>query len=341
MNTMARSRLLPGNFTIALLSTVAIASFLPCRGDAALAFNWITNFAVGLLFFLHGAKLPREAIIASATHWRLHLLVLFSTFAMFPLLGLALRPALAPLMTPDLYAGMLFLCALPSAVQSSIAFTSMAKGNVPAAVCSASASSLIGIVVTPLIVRIILSRQAGGESWHTVLNIMLQLLAPFVAGQLMRPWIGRWIAHRAAMLKLVDQGSILLFVYTAFSEAVNQGLWRQIPPSALLALLFSCAVLLAIALLITGCAARWLGFEKADRITIVFCGSKKSLAAGIPMAKVIFADHALGAIVLPLMLFHQIQLMVCAVLAQRWGACDTHHDARECATCAQKPLTRR
>lgn len=319
--TMARSKLLPDNFTLALVTTVAIATFLPCRGGAALAFNWLTNCAVGLLFFLHGAKLSREAVVAGATHWRLHLVVMLCTFALFPLLGLALRPLIAPLLTPELYAGMLFLCALPSTVQSSIAFTSIAKGNVPAAVCSASASSLLGIFATPLIAGMILSKQtAGGESWHTVFNIVLQLLVPFVTGQLLRPWIGRWIARHAVVLKLVDQGSILLVVYTAFSEAVNQGLWHQIPLSALFALLFSCMLLLALALLITGFAARRLGFDEGDRITIIFCGSKKSLAAGIPMAKVIFAGHALGAIVLPLMLFHQIQLMTCAVLAQRWSA---------------------
>ena len=340
---MARTKLLPDNFTLALVTTVAIATFLPCRGHVAVAFDWITNIAIGLLFFLHGAKLSREAIVAGATHWRLHLLVMLSTFVMFPLLGLALRPVLGPLVTPSLYAGILFLCALPSTVQSSIAFTSIAKGNVPAAVCSASASSLIGIFVTPLIVGVLLSKQAtgGAASLHTIWNIVLQLLVPFVAGQLLRPVIGRWISHHAALLKFVDQGSILLVVYTAFSEAVNQGLWRQIPPLALAGLVLACAVLLAIALFATGFAARRLGFSKADQITIVFCGSKKSLASGIPMAKVIFAGHAFGAIVLPLMLFHQIQLMTCAVLAQRWGARDMHADDATHARRAGKPLAQR
>src|ERR1700759_473257 len=139
---MAPPKLLPDNFTLCLVGTVILASFLPVRGPAAVGFNWVTNIAVGLLFFLHGAKLSREAIIAGATHWRLHLVVLLSTFALFPLLGLALKPLLSPLVTPALYAGVLFLCTLPSTVQSSIAFTSIGKGNVPAAVCSASASSL-------------------------------------------------------------------------------------------------------------------------------------------------------------------------------------------------------
>jgi solute carrier family 10 (sodium/bile acid cotransporter), member 7 len=321
---MARPKLLPDNFTLCLVGTVILASLLPVHGQAAMAFNWLTNIAVGLLFFLHGAKLSREAIIAGATHWRLHLVVLASTFVLFPVLGLVLKPVLSPLVTPALYAGVLFLCTLPSTVQSSIAFTSIARGNVPAAVCSASASSLLGIFITPALVSVVISNQnAGGSSaWHTVWNIVLQLLVPFVAGQLLRPVIGKWIERNRGVLKFVDQGSILLVVYGAFSEAVNEGLWHHVPLAALGGLLVVSAVLLAIALGITMFTSKKLGFSRADQITIIFCGSKKSLAAGVPMAKVIFASNAVGAVVLPLMLFHQIQLMVCAALAQRWGARD-------------------
>ena len=330
---MARPKLLPDNFTLCLIGTVIFASLVPVHGQAGVAFNWLTNVAIGLLFFLHGAKLSREAIVAGATHWRLHLVVLLSTFALFPLLGLALKPLLSPLVTPALYAGVLFLCTLPSTVQSSIAFTSIAKGNVPAAVCSASASSLLGIFITPALVGLIVTNQAGGGAspWHTVWNIVLQLLVPFIAGQLLRPLIGNWIERNRGVLKFVDQGSILLVVYGAFSEAVNEGLWHHIPLSALGGLVVVNAVLLALALALTMFVSKRLGFNRADQITIVFCGSKKSLAAGVPMAKVIFASHAVGAVVLPLMLFHQIQLMVCAALAQRWGARDTGGEGRPAA----------
>jgi len=332
---MARPKLLPDNFTLCLIATVVTASLLPCHGQVATGFNWLTNLAIGLLFFLHGAKLSREAVVAGATHWRLHLLVLASTFAMFPLLGLALKPLLSPLVTPGLYAGVLFLCTLPSTVQSSIAFTSMAKGNVPAAVCSASASSLIGIFITPLLAGLVISTHAaGGFSLHTIWSIVLQLLVPFVAGQLLRPFIGNWVDRNKGILRYVDQSSILLVVYTAFSEAVNEGLWHTIPLSALAGLVVVCAVLLAIALMLTALAAKRCGFDMADQITIVFCGSKKSLASGIPMAKVMFAGHAVGAVVLPLMLFHQIQLMTCAVLAQRWGARDLTAERQAAARAA-------
>ena len=322
MQRMARSRFLPDNFTLALVATVTLASLLPASGMAGHFFERLTTVAIGLLFFLHGAKLSREAILAGISNWRLHLLVFGCTFALFPLLGFALKPVLSPLVTPDLYTGVLFLCVLPATVQSAIAFTSMARGNIPAAVCSASASTLLGVFVTPILVDLLVvphGSSGGGGALDAIGRILLQLMLPFVLGHLSRRWIGRWIHRRASVLKFVDQGSILLVVYTAFSAAVIEGLWKQVPPSALAGLLVVCAVLLGLALTCSTWIARRLGFDKADEITIVFCGSKKSLASGIPMAKVLFASHAVGAIVLPLMLFHQLQLMVCAVLARRYA----------------------
>ena len=317
---MKRPALLPDNFTLALVATVVLATLAPAQGAVAHFFDGFTTFAIGLLFFLHGAKLSRDAIRAGVTHWRLHLLVFACTFALFPLLGLALKPLLLPLITPELYTGVLFLCVLPATVQSAIAFTSMARGNIPAAVCSASASTMLGVFVTPVLVGlVVLPHAAATSSFDSIGRILLQLMLPFVAGHLARPWIAGWIHRRKQILGLVDRGSILLVVYTAFSAAVIEGLWRQVPLQALAGLLGVCAVLLACALFLTGWFARRLGFDKADEITIVFCGSKKSLASGIPMAKVLFASHAVGAIVLPLMLFHQMQLMVCAVLAQRYA----------------------
>ena len=318
---MARSRFLPDNFTLALLTTVALASVLPAAGGVARFFEGLTVAAVGLLFFLHGAKLSRQAIVAGLSHWRLHLVVVASTFVLFPLLGWALRPVLQPLVTPDLYLGVLFLCALPATVQSAIAFTAMARGNMPAAICSASASTLLGIVITPLLTGLLLSRTAAAQhdALESIGRIMLQLFVPFMAGHLLRPWIGGLTQRHAPVLKFVDQGAILLVVYTAFSAAVVEGLWRQMPLPALAGLLVVCAVILALALCFTTWLSRRLGFSKEDEVTIVFCGSKKSLASGVPMAKVLFAAHAVGAMVLPLMVFHQMQLMVCAVLAQRYA----------------------
>jgi sodium/bile acid cotransporter 7 len=318
-------RLVPDAYTVWLLCTVALASVLPCQGQAAQVFGNITTFAISLLFFLHGAKLSREAMLAGLANWRLHLLVLASTFVMFPLLGLAIKPLADSMLPPGLYVGVLFLCTLPSTVQSSIAFTSVARGNVAAAVCSASASNFAGIFITPLLVGTLVvhgaadGAHAGGSPLDAIISIVKQLLLPFLAGQLLRPWIGAWIDRNKPMLKIVDQGSILLVVYTAFSESVNEGLWHKLSLPSLIALGVLCCVMLAIILALSTFMSRRLGFSREDEITIVFCGSKKSLSSGIPMAKVFFAPGSLGMVILPLMLFHQIQLMVCAVLAAQWA----------------------
>ncbi|MEW6461242.1 MAG: bile acid:sodium symporter family protein [Pseudomonadota bacterium] len=313
-------RLLPDNFTLTLLAVVLAATLLPASGQVATAFEWITNLAIALLFFMHGAKLSRQAIVAGAGHWRLHLLVFSCTFILFPLLGLALRPALEPLLGSELFMGMLYLCALPATVQSAIAFSSLARGNVAAAICSAAASSLLGIFITPLLVAVLMGVHGdNGSTLDAIGKISLQLLLPFILGQIAQRWIGGWVTQNKNWLKYVDQSSILLVVYTAFSAAVIGGLWQQVPLATLLAVVVACCVLLALALLLTHLLGKWLGFNLEDRITILFCGSKKSLATGVPMAQVLFAGGAIGVLILPLMLFHQIQLMVCAVLAQRYA----------------------
>ena len=317
---MTRPRLLPDNFTLTLIGVVALASLLPASGQVAVGFGWLTNIAIALLFFLHGAKLSRESIIAGAGHWRLHLLVFSLTFVLFPLLGLALKPLLSPLIGNELYMGMLYLCALPATVQSAIAFTSLARGNIPAAICSAAASSLFGIFLTPLLVTLLLNVHGEGSSTlDAILKISVQLLLPFMAGQIARRWIGNWVARNKSWLRFVDQGSILLVVYGAFSEAVIEGLWHQIPLLDLVGLVVACCVVLTLVLVASTVLGKAFGFNQEDRITILFCGSKKSLATGVPMAQVLFAGSTIGVLILPLMLFHQIQLMVCAVLAQRFA----------------------
>lgn len=308
------------SFTVALVLTVAIAAVAPCRGVFASGFEVVTALAIGLLFILHGAKLSREAIVAGAAHWRLHLLVFAGTFGLFPILGLLLKPLGAVLLTPELYVGVLFLCLLPSTVQSSIAFTSISGGNVPAAICSASASNVFAVFLTPTLVSLlIVGRSAQPSLAGSLLAIVLQILVPFVAGHLARPWIGAWVQRSKRLTGAVDRGSILLVVYAAFSEAVVGGLWRQIPLTALAGLVVVDCLLLAVVMVAMWTLGSLFGFSRADRITILFCGSKKSLATGVPIAKVLFAGNIVGPMILPLMLFHQIQLMVCAVLAQRWA----------------------
>lgn len=311
-------------FTLALLGTVLLASLLPVRGVVAARMDVATDIAIAALFFLHGARLSRDALVAGALHWRLHLTILACTFVLYPLLGLLLKPLSVAVLTPGLYLGVLFLCALPSTVQSSIAFTSMAGGNIPAAVCSASLSSLLGVFLTPLLVGALAGAQGAiADPLHAIGKIMLQLLVPFLAGHLLRPWIGGWVQRWRAVLRYTDQGTILLVVYTAFGAAVVEGLWRDTPPASLLALVVIAALLLGVAMTLIAFGARQLGFDRVDRIAILFCGSKKSLATGVPMAKVMFAGGALGAIVLPVMIYHQIQLIVSAFVARRYARQET------------------
>ncbi|MHC3814486.1 bile acid:sodium symporter family protein [Streptomyces sp. DT9] len=313
-------------YILALIGTVVLAALLPASGAAAEVAGGASTGAVAFLFFLYGARLSTAQALDGVRHWRLHLTVLACTFVAFPLLGLASEGLVPYVLTPQLQSGFLFLCLVPSTIQSSIAFTSIARGNVPAAICAGSFSSIAGIFVTPLFAAALLGNSGGGFSGDALLKIGVQLLLPFVAGQLLRRWIGGFIARHKKILGLVDRGSILLVVYTAFSEGMVAGIWHQVTPARLGALLGAEAVLLALMLTLSWYGAKRLGFGREDRIAIQFAGSKKSLASGLPMASVLFGAQASLA-VLPLMLFHQMQLMVCAVLAKRRA-----RDLRETAT---------
>ncbi|MEU2246594.1 bile acid:sodium symporter family protein [Streptomyces sp. NPDC019224] len=303
-------------YIAALIGTVVLAALLPASGTAADAAGGASTGAVAFLFFLYGARLSTAEALEGLRHWRLHLTVLGCTFLVFPLLGLASAGLVPYVLSPQLQSGFLFLCLVPSTIQSSIAFTSIARGNVPAAICAGSFSSIAGIFLTPLLAAALLGDSGGGFSGEALLKIGVQLLLPFLAGQLLRRRIGGLIARHRKVLGLVDRGSILLVVYTAFSEGMVAGTWHQVTPAGLGALLAAEAVLLALMLTVTWYGAKRLGFGRADRVAIQFAGSKKSLASGLPMASVLFGAHASLA-VLPLMLFHQMQLMVCSVIAGR------------------------
>ncbi|MBO0915329.1 bile acid:sodium symporter family protein [Streptomyces laculatispora] len=303
-------------YILALIGTVVLAALLPASGAAAEVAGGASTGAVAFLFFLYGARLSTAEALDGVRHWRLHLTVLVCTFVAFPLLGLASEGLVPYVLTPQLQSGFLFLCLVPSTIQSSIAFTSMARGNVPAAICAGSFSSIAGIFITPLLAAALLGNSGGGFSGDALLRIGVQLLLPFVAGQLLRRWIGGFITRHKKILGHVDRGSILLVVYTAFSEGMVAGIWHQVTPARLGALLGAEAVLLALMLALSWYGAKRLGFGREDRIAIQFAGSKKSLASGLPMASVLFGAQA-GLAVLPLMLFHQMQLMVCAVIAKR------------------------
>ncbi len=312
-------------FTLLLLGAIVLATFLPATGQAGDFLAKAGTVAVALLFFFHGAALSREQIIAGATHWRLHILITALTFVFFPLVALPINElsTIAPAWMPkDLGLGFLYLGVLPSAVSSSIAYTAMARGNVPAAICSAAASNVFGMMLTPFLLLLLVSTSGGGDFSiaEALKDIVMQLLLPFALGHVLRPWIGAFIERHRAMIGRVDRGSILLVVYAAFSAAVVEGLWRKVSQGELLALVALSVAMLSAILLCTYGLGRLIGLSREDAIVLQFCGSKKSLASGVPMAGVLFPAAAVGPILLPVMIFHQIQLMACAWLARRYGA---------------------
>lgn len=306
-------------YLVLLVGTMVIATLLPARGAAADAVDTISSLAVALLFFLYGVKLNTGAIVAGFTNWRLQGLIFASTFIAFPIVGFLLAFLLGPVLPPELRIGLLYLSILPSTVQSSIAFTSIARGNVPAAVCAASVSNLAGIFITPAAAALLLHTSGGGLGAGAVLGIAVQLLLPFVVGQLARPLLSALVDRHPVLTRIVDRGSILIIVYSAFSAGVVAGIWQQVDIGTLAILFAADTVLLTVIMIVTSRAGRIAGLSRADRLALFFCGSKKSLASGLPMANILFAGQAASLIVLPLMLFHQLQLFVCAVIAQREG----------------------
>ncbi|MBV8133444.1 MAG: bile acid:sodium symporter [Alphaproteobacteria bacterium] len=320
MSTRFLDRVQPDGFVLALIGTVAVATLLPCQGTGAGLFQALGSFAVASLFFLQGARLSRAALVAGAEHWRLHAAITSATFVLFPLLGMGMW-AVAPHALPrSLWSGVLFVCILPSTVQSSIALTSIARGNVAGAVCSAAGSTLAGLFLTPILFGLLSGMHESAIGLVGIRQVILQLLVPFIAGQLARPWIGQWAERNRSILSVTDRGSVLLIVYAAFSASVVQGLWQRIPLATMARLALIDAVLLAAALLIMRSGSRFLRFDRADESAIVFCGSQKSVVSGIPMASAFIAGPALGSFVLPIMLYHAMQLLVCAWLAKRYAS---------------------
>ncbi|MDF7673248.1 bile acid:sodium symporter [Acetobacteraceae bacterium ESL0709] len=311
-------------FLMMLIGAVLLASFFPCPPAAQPWMSRLSTLLITLMFFFQGAKLERHAIIESLQDWRLQGGTLFASFVLFPLLGFALYLLCHALfangvVNSELWVGILFLCCLPSTVQSSIALTSIARGNVPAAICSATASNILGIFFTPLLSGLLLHRSDSGSGLETILEVSRELLLPFIAGQLVQKWIGPIVHRHKVLLSFTDRGSIIVLVYAAFSTAVLQGLWKRIPLIDLGKVALLDTILLFVLLCTTYMLGRLLGQSKENEIALQFCGSKKSLATGIPMASVIFPTGA-GIIVIPLMIYHQIQLFICTVLARHYAA---------------------
>ncbi|MEY2880328.1 MAG: hypothetical protein RLZZ15_2708 [Verrucomicrobiota bacterium] len=316
-------KLKPDWFLISMAGATLLAWLAPGPGAAG---GWLhpellTKAGVALIFFLHGVALSFGAMRAGVLNWRLHVVVQACTFLVFPLLALAINALLGDAVAPELRLGLFFLCALPSTVSSSVAMTATARGNVAGAVFNATLSSLLGIFLTPLWVAWV-ARTSGAPVpiGPVIVDLFRWLVLPLAVGQALHPWLGAWVARHKPRLSLVDRGTILLLVYTSFCDSFKQGVWSGHGVGQLLLIGVACAGLLAVALAATTAVARAWRFERADEIAAILCGSKKTLASGVPMAKLIFGTHpALGLILLPIMIYHPIQLIVCGLLAARWG----------------------
>ncbi|MEK0087539.1 bile acid:sodium symporter family protein [Corynebacterium sp. KPL4072] len=316
---MLQSLKKPDPLIVLIILAVILAVIAPARGDFAETFGQLTNVAIAFLFFLYGARLSTQEALNGLKHWRLHLTILAFTFVVYPLIGIALRP-LTAFISHDMYLGILFLTLVPSTVQSSVAFTSIAKGNVAGAIVSASTSNLVGVFITPALVMLLMGTGGGVHIDTSVFGeIALLLLAPFILGQLTRRWVGKFAQSKAT--KVVDRGSIAMVVYSAFSKGVVDGIWSSISIWELAFLVAFAAIFVAFMLWLTKKVSEKLGFKRADAVAIEFCGSKKSLATGLPIASVIFASGgtSLGLLILPLMIYHQVQLMMCSWLASRYA----------------------
>ena len=316
---MLQSLKKPDPLIVLIILAVILAVIAPARGDFAEIFGQLTNVVIAFLFFLYGARLSTQEALNGLKHWRLHLTILAFTFVVYPLIGIALLP-LTAFISHDMYLGILFLTLVPSTVQSSVAFTSIAKGNVAGAIVSASTSNLVGVFITPSLVMLLMGTGGGVHIDTSVFGeIALLLLAPFILGQLTRRWVGKFAQSKAT--KVVDRGSIAMVVYSAFSKGVVDGIWSSISIWELAFLVAFAAIFVAFMLWLTKKVSEKLGFKRADTVAIEFCGSKKSLATGLPMASVIFASGgtSLGLLILPLMIYHQVQLMMCSWLASRYA----------------------
>ncbi|MBB2923998.1 bile acid:sodium symporter family protein [Cellulomonas cellasea] len=301
---------------VMIVAVLVLGLVLPADGVAADVLGTVKTAAIVVLFFLYGARMATREVWDGLRAWKLQGSMLASTYLVFPLLGLAIQLLPDAVLADELKTGLLFLSVLPSTIQSSVVFTSIARGNVAGAICGATVSNVLGIVLTPLFVAVLLSR-TGGPLGGSAAATLLQLLVPFVVGQAVQPWIGRWVrAHRPLTL-VTDRAAILLVAYASVSEAQVSGAWDGITWVSLVVLLVVCAVLLAVMLATTWGVGGRIGLNRPDRIALLMCGSKKSLATGLPMASVLFSPVVAASVALPVIVFHQLQLATCAVIARR------------------------
>ncbi|WP_326522465.1 bile acid:sodium symporter family protein [Cellulomonas alba] len=302
---------------VMILTVLVLGLVLPASGGAATVVHGLETAAIVLLFFLYGARMPTREVWDGLRSWRVQGSMLAATYVAFPVLGLLVQLLPDSVLAPDLRTGLLFLSVLPSTVQSSVVFTSIAHGDVAAAITGATVSNVTGVLLTPLLAGLLIGGTGGSSLAGSVPQILLQLLLPFAVGQVVQPWIGGWVRGHAHLTRITDRTTILLVAYASVSEASTSGAWDDVTLVVVLTLLVVCAVMLVAMLALTWTGGGRLGLGRPQRIALLMCGSKKSLATGLPMASVLFAPAVAASVALPVIAFHQLQLATCAVLARR------------------------
>lgn len=304
-------------FLLTIIAVLVLAIAFPLPPGALAVAQRAADLAIMALFLLYGMRLRTRDVIAGLRNWRLQLAILAATYVLFPLVGIAARPLAEPLLGAALAAGLLYTALLPSTVQSSVAFTSVARGNIAGALCAATVSNILGVFLTPLLVLLVMGR-AGAEGGG-IGEVVLLILVPFVVGQLVQRWTGEWLRTHRPVTLLVDRGTIVIAVYAAVASATAANVWDGVAVWQILGLVLASGVLLAIMLAATWWGGKAIGLDRGDRIALLMCGSKKSLATGLPMGLVLFPGATAATMVVPVVVFHQLQIMVCTVIAAHLG----------------------
>ncbi|WP_256377507.1 bile acid:sodium symporter family protein [Pontibacter sp. SGAir0037] len=307
-------------FIGALIGMIVLAYIWPTPGiqEGPFSLSEIAHYGVALIFFFYGLRLSPEKLKAGLSTWKLHLVVQFSTFILFPLLLILLHGFFIGTDYELLWLGSFYLAALPSTVSSSVVMVSIAGGNMPAAIFNASISSLLGIFITPLWMSLFLTTNAEGfDIWEVMGNLMLQVLLPVVLGIVLHRFWGAYAEKHKKKLRYFDQTIILIIVYTSFCESFARNMFEDYSLLNLLVLGASMLLLFFLVLGLIQGIGNVLGFSREDKVTAVFCGSKKSLVHGTVMSKVIFPDaNMVGIMLLPIMMYHALQLLVASIIAQ-------------------------
>jgi sodium/bile acid cotransporter 7 len=305
------------------MGVVALAIAWPEPGvtGGPLHVEWVASYGISIVFFLYGLTLAPEKMRAGFAKWKVHIAVQLGTFVLFPIIVLAVEPAAGHLFPTEVWLGFFYLAALPSTVSSSVAMTSLARGNVPVAIFNATLSAFLGVFLTPILMAWYM--QTTGQSLplgNVILKIVMLVLLPTAVGQIAHRWLAEWASRNSKWLKLCDRAVILAIVYNSFSDSIMEGVWSAHDLSLLALMIAGAIALFFTVYFLMKIPCRVLGFDREDTIACLFCGSKKSLATGVPLSKVMFgATPALGLIIAPLMLFHFFQLVIVSFIANRYA----------------------